>query len=136
MKENIQSPRLILVLVFACLIFVRAKFTKSEDIETILAVINIVSLYIVILDIAERIKKRILTNIEKTCDSKTIIRREKKKFTRIFYIAIILVNAPIIYIYFRCWTCNLGFDIISIVALALSLLDDEMVAIGSCLYRV
>lgn len=131
-----KKPRLTLLLAFAFLVAVRIMFADHENLDTIVAMINFVALYIVVFDIAERIKEKIIKRIAKTCSSPSIADREKRKFLRLFYITIIIVNSLFIVSYFAFLCSSTANDVLAIIALGLSVLDEESVTVGSMLYKV
>ena len=98
--------------------------------------INLVALYIVVFDIAERIKDTIIMKIADTCGSQSIANREIRKFSKLFYIAVIIINLLFIVLYFIFLCSSTANDVLAIIALGLSVLDEESVAVGSMLYKV
>ena len=131
-----KKPRLALLLAFAFLVAVRIIFADHDNLDTIVAMINLVALYIVVFDIAERIKDTIIMKIADTCGSQSIANREIRKFSKLFYIAVIIINLLFIVLYFIFLCSSTENDVLSIIALGLSVLDEESVAVGSMLYKV
>ena len=131
-----KKPRLALLLAFAFLVAVRIIFADHDNLDTIVAMINLVALYIVVFDIAERIKDTIIMKIADTCVSQSIANREIRKFSKLFYIAVIIINLLFIVLYFIFLCSSTANDVLAIIALGLSVLDEESVAVGSMLYKV
>lgn len=131
-----KKPRLVLLLAFAFLVAVRIIFADHDNLDTIVAMINLVALYIVVFDIAERIKDTIIMKIADTCGSQSIANREIRKFSKLFYIAVIIINLLFIVLYFIFLCSSTANDVLAIIALGLSVLDEESVAVGSMLYKV
>ena len=131
-----KKPRLALLLPFAFLVAVRIIFADHDNLDTIVAMINLVALYIVVFDIAERIKDTIIMKIADTCGSQSIANREIRKFSKLFYIAVIIINLLFIVLYFIFLCSSTANDVLAIIALGLSVLDEESVAVGSMLYKV
>ncbi len=131
-----KKPRLALLLAFAFLVAVRIIFADHDNLDTIVAMINLVALYIVVFDIAERIKDTIIMKIADTCGSQSIANREIRKFSKLFYIAVIIINLLFIVLYFIFLCSSTANDVLAIIALGLSVLDEESVAVGSMLYKV
>ena len=131
-----KKPRLALLLAFAFLVAVRIIFADHDNLYTIVAMINLVALYIVVFDIAERIKDTIIMKIADTCGSQSIANREIRKFSKLFYIAVIIINLLFIVLYFIFLCSSTANDVLAIIALGLSVLDEESVAVGSMLYKV
>lgn len=131
-----KKPRLALLLAFAFLVAARIIFADHDNLDTIVAMINLVALYIVVFDIAERIKDTIIMKIADTCGSQSIANREIRKFSKLFYIAIIIINLLFIVLYFIFLCSSTANDVLAIIALGLSVLDEESVAVGSMLYKV
>lgn len=98
--------------------------------------INIIALFVVLFDVAEKLKGSILSKLTRAIESKKIAHREATRFPIAFYLILIASCALFAYLYIAFWCCGLGNDIISIVALAISILDDEIVALGTFLYKV
>lgn len=131
-----KKPRLALLLAFAFLVAVRIIFADHDNLDTIVAMINLVALYIVVFDIVERIKDTIIMKIADTCGSQSIANREIRKFSKLFYIAVIIINLLFIVLYFIFLCSSTANDVLAIIALGLSVLDEESVAVGSMLYKV
>lgn len=131
-----KKPRLALLLAFAFLVAVRIIFADHDNLDTIVAMINLVALYIVVFDIAERIKDTIIMKIADTCGSQSIANREIRIFSKLFYIAVIIINLLFIVLYFIFLCSSTANDVLAIIALGLSVLDEESVAVGSMLYKV
>lgn len=131
-----KKPRIVLAFAFGFLIAIRIFFQNSEHLTTIVAMINTIALFVVLFDIAERIKEKILRKITTMCAAKSIALREKNTFTRLFYFIIIIFGILFVILYFIFGLTNLGNDIISISALAISILSDEIITLGTYLYRV
>ena len=131
-----RESKIVLLFCFAFLIILRVLLDRNEHLEIINAVINLIAFYIVVFNISEAIKEKTLARIARVCGAKEISKREQKKYTHLFYWTLIVINllVSIIYIFFL--RSNLGNDILSIISLALSLLDEEVVKIGSLLYKI
>ena len=131
-----KTSKIPLLFVFAFLIAGRCLVESSDNSVVFVAMLNIVALLIVIFQIAEKLKGKILNKIKTVCLVKDVAKREKRIFLICFYAGLISVNALLIGAYFLWACCNLGNDIISIVALTFSLLDEEIVQLGLLLYRI
>ena len=131
-----KRPRIILVFVFAFLIALRLILHSFEQLAIVITMVNAIALLIVVFDVAEKLKKSILLQMENKMASKNIASREKRTFTIRFYAILIVASAIFSAVYIVFWNGNLGNDIVSIIALMISFLDDEIIAFGTFLYEV
>ena len=131
-----KKPRIVLAFVFGFLIAFRTIAEDFENLTVIVAMINIIALYVVLYDVAEKLRAQILSKITSECASKHIASRERRNFTCWFYGLLISACALFIWLYFQFWCSSLGNDIISIAALAISILDTEIIVLGTYLYKV
>lgn len=123
-----NAHKLILIFVFGFLIVCRCYVENISNSLVFVAMINVIALLVVFFQIADGLKKKTEKRIDTVCLSKGIAAREKKTFHKRFYVGLIIVNLALILFYFFVIGCsNVGNDILSILALALSLLDDEIV---------
>lgn len=131
-----KKPRIVLAFAFAFLIALRIIIDSFEGLTLVVAMINVASLLVVVFDIAENLKKSILLKIKDKIPAKSIAKREKEKFLIWFYAVLIAVCSLFSVLYIALWHSNLGNDILSVVALMVSFLDDEIIALGTFLYKV
>lgn len=125
MNRNIS----VLSIAIAIIIVLRWIFNDSGKLLYIVAGINIVAITFVLYTIIEKVVNGIINRIRKSNVPLQIIEREQKRVKlKIWgWNIVIIVVAIIMYFSFGC--SNLGNDIISILALGLSILDDEIVNI-------
>lgn len=132
MNKNIG----ILSIIIGILIFIRCIFEKSDKIIYIVAGINIVAIIFVIYTIVERALHNIIAKIEK-CRVPLQIRKREIKSTQLkIWWWSGSIGTVMILLYFSCWCSGLGNDIISILALGISVLDDEIVRKITENYRI
>lgn len=131
-----KKPRFILMLTFALLIVCRIMFADIKNLNTFVGMINIVAAFIVFFDINYRIQKKVLKKISNTCCSQTIANREKSKFLRLNYTGAVIFTILFVsgYLFFLC--SSTANDILAIVGLGMSVLDEEIIAVSSELYRI
>ncbi len=123
MNKNIS----ILSVVIAIVILLRCIFDGNENLLYIVAGINIVAIVFVLYTIIEKTVDGITNNIRESNAPKQIIVREVKTVRFKMWGWSIGVSIIAVIAYLSLWCSNLGNDIISILALGLSILDDEMV---------
>lgn len=132
MNRNIS----ILSVVIAIVILLRCIFDSNENLLYIVAGINIIAIAFVLYTIIEKTVNGIANNIRESNVPKQIIVREEKiiRFKMWGWSIGVSIIAVIAYLSF--WCSNLGNDIISILALGLSILDDEIVKKITENYRI
>ena len=119
MKNNLPVFGIITVI----LVVFRILLNNNPQLVFVVASINLVALLIVVFAITNRAKTTIAEKITQSGVPKDIEIREKKHFRRCIY-CWTYIPLTIIYIsYLFCFSSELGNDIISIVALGLSLSD-------------
>lgn len=123
MSKNIS----VLSVVIAIIILIRCIFNSNENIIYIVAGINIVALVFVIYTIVEKILDNINDKIKESGVLLQIIKREIKSTRLKIWGWSIAVSVVVIALYLGQWCSSLGNDIISILALGISVLDDEIV---------
>lgn len=118
------------MLVFITLILIMIRFicNAHKDLVYINAGINIVALLYVIYTIIERIEDKIKNTVQDK-RPKQIISRDTKILKHKIKFWSLSICFLLTVIYFALFCCNLGNDIISIIALGCSILDDEIVNI-------
>lgn len=132
MKNNLPVFGIImaLLIVFRCLTEKSAYLTKT------VAIINLVALLIVVFSITIQIKERLVEKIEQSGIPQEISRREKrvvqKRIDCITYIPFCIV--AVTYVIF--WSSGMFNDIISIVALCLSLSDTYIIEMVVSNYKL
>lgn len=131
-----KKPRIALAFAFAFLIILRVVTDKYSELTMIVAMINIGALFVVLFDVAEKLKESVLQKIGASIEAQAIADREKAHFSPWFYGILITFCALFTIVYLSAWCCGLGNDLISIIALAISVLDNEIVALGTFLYKV
>lgn len=123
MNKNIP----VLSIVIGIVIALRWIFDSSDKLLYIVAGINICAIVFVIYTIIERAAGDISKKIESTHVPEQIVQREIKiVFLKIFGWSN-FINLILIFLYWKFWCSNLGNDIIAILALGISVLDDEFV---------
>ena len=119
MKNKLPILGVIMLFMIAC----RAWLNDSPYEIPAVASINLISLLIVFLAIMGGMRDMVTKNIEQTGVPEDIIQRETNKaykYVRCLYVPLFVFA----FIYYRCWICELGNDIISIVAIFISLLEE------------
>lgn len=123
MKNNLP----VFGIIMALLIVFRCLTEKSVYLTETIAIINLVALLIVVFSITFQIKKELVEKIEQFGIPQEISRREKtavrKRIDCITYIPFGII--AVIYVVF--WASGMFNDIISIIALCLSLSDTYIV---------
>jgi len=132
MNKNIP----ILSISIAIIILLRCLFDNHEKIVYIVAGINIVAIIYVIYTIIEKIVNNIAGRLRKSGAPEQILNRELKNTRNRIWKYSIGINIILIILYFGLWCSGLGNDIISIIALGISVLDDEIVKIISDNYKI
>lgn len=124
----IKKP-VILISIFLLIIFLRIRFSSSDALIYLIGAINLVSLIIVISCILEKtifqIKEK-LKKIPRELSNKKIkdVRKKLTIGSIVFFIIFGIV-------FFWKFNCGLGNDILTIFALGLSLLDEEIAKVIS-----
>lgn len=132
MSKNIP----ILSIVIGIIIFLRCIFNDSDKIIYIVAGINIVAIIFVLYTIIDRILYNIINRIRDSRVPDEIVEREIKNTQLILWGWSIGVGVVLLVLYIGCWCSGLGNDIISILALGLSILDDEIVEKVASNYKI
>lgn len=131
MKNKFQNVAIVAVVLIA----LRCIFEKNSQRDYIVAVINIFALLVVVYLITEQIKAGFICNIKSYHVPSSIETREIRaviiKLSLIVYGVFIIIAL----LYLLLLTSGLGNDIISIIALALSLCDDHIVSTVVLLHR-
>ncbi len=125
-----------LCIVIGLLISIRSIFNKSSNMTYIVASVNIIAFSFVVYTIIEKIVFKIIGKIRESNVPIKIINREIRKIrTKVWGLGGIVVVGLIV-IYLICYCSNLGNDIISILALGFSVLDDDIIDLISENYRI
>lgn len=127
---------LILSVIMALLFFVRIILNDSDELVYIVAGINLVAVLCVVGNIIEKTVYNIHIKIKETGAPKQLINRELRKSKKTIWSIGIggSLVAITLYLVFLC--SNLGNDIISIGALAVALLDDDIAEIVVANYKI
>lgn len=126
----------ILSFVIFIIIFLRCILDKIPQLTYIVAGINIVAIIYVLYTIIERIVSNLDNRIYQSGIPVDIENREIKSIEKRFWTIGICVSLIVIIIYFLFWCSNLGNDIISILALGISILDEDLVKAVSDNYKI
>lgn len=137
-KEKVQMNKNISVLsvVIAIIIGLRCMLDGNNKLVFIVAGINIVAMAFVLYTIIEKIVGNITDKIKKSNVPEQIIIREIKSTRFKIWGVSIGVSVVAIVLYLLCCCSGLGNDIISILALGISILDDEIVMKVSENYKI
>ena len=117
MNKNI----FVLSIAIAIIIFLRCIFDGNDNI------IYIVAIIFVVYTIIEKLLNNIIDKIKKSKVPEQIINREITSAQVKIWGWSIAIGVIVILVYFWKWCSGLGNDIISILALGISILDDEIV---------
>ena len=132
MNKNIS----VLSVVIAIISGVRCMLDGNHKLVFIVAGINIVAMAFVLYTIIEKIVGNITDKIKKSNVPEQIIIREIKSTRFKIWGVSIGVSVVAIVLYLLCCCSGLGNDIISILALGISILDDEIVMKVSENYKI
>ncbi len=132
MNKNIS----VLSVVIAIIIGLRCMLDGNNKLVFIVAGINIVAMAFVLYTIIEKIVGNITDKIKKSNVPEQIIIREIKSTRFKIWGVSIGVSVVAIVLYLLCCCSGLGNDIISILALGISILDDEIVMKVSENYKI
>ena len=121
--------------VTAILFVVRILFNSNSQLTLVIASINLVALLVVVFSILNQIMERISEIIKDSNVPLEVMNREKKDtYKRVFFRTFIpLLVFSILYLVF--WCCELANDLISIVALGLSLSDADIAEVLAAQYK-
>ena len=120
-----SAPIYIFITIF--LIVIRNIFNYHPQIDIIISFINLFALLVVIHLITEHILEKVLIRISKSKVPKQIIHREKKNKKNIINLLVYGVFSVFALVYLIFFRSSLGNDIISILALGLSLIDTYLI---------
>lgn len=123
MNKNIS----VLSIAIAIIIFLRCILDGNDNIIYIVAGINIVAIIFVVYTIIEKILNNIIDKIKKSKVPEQILNREIASTQVKIWGWSIVIGVIVILVYFWKWCSGLENDIISILALGISILDDEIV---------
>jgi len=126
----------VLSVVIAIIIFIRCVFDSIDELVYIVAGINIVAIVFVIYTIIEKIVENITRKIKESSVPKQIVKREITSTRLKVWGISCLINISLVLLYFLYWCSSLGNDIISILALGISVLDDEIVKKVTEAYKI
>lgn len=131
MKNKFQTIAIITLI----LIVLRCMVETNPQCVLIVSVINIVALLVVVYLISEQIKTGIVESIRALHVPEQIEKREIRELKNRMGVIIYVPFALASFGYLRFLSSGLGNDIISIIALGLSLCDNHIVSIAVSLYR-
>ncbi len=114
----------------------RTIFDTNPKLIYIVAGINIVAIVFVIYTIIEKTVCNVIKRIQESGIPEQIMSREIAGAQYRIWFWSIVVSVVLIVLYLLYWCSNLGNDIISILALGISVLDDEIVQIIADNYKV
>ena len=134
--DKVNKEISILVITIAIIILLRCIFDSNENIIYIVVGINIVAIVFVLYTIIEKILDDIIDRIKKSEVPLQIIKREIKNTQLKIWGWTIAFSAVVIVWYFLYACSGLGNDIISILALGISVLDDEIIKKITEIYRI
>lgn len=123
MNKNISVLSIAIVII----IFLRCILNDNDNIIYIVAGINVVAIIFVVYTIIEKILNNIIDKIKKSKVPEQILNREIASTQVKIWGWSIVIGVIVILVYFWKWCSGLGNDIISILALGISVLDDEIV---------
>ena len=123
MNKNIS----VLSIAIAIIIFLRCILNDNDNIIYIVAGINVVAIIFVVYTIIEKILNNIIDKIKKSKVPEQILNREIASTQVKIWGWSIVIGVIVILVSFWKWCSGLGNDIISILALGISVLDDEIV---------
>lgn len=132
MSKNIS----VLSIVIAIVILIRFIFNSNENIVYIIAGINIVAIAFVVYTIIEKILQNIIERIKKSGIPLQIAKRETKHIKLKIECGSIIISVILITVYFWLWCSEIGNDILSIITLGISILDDEIVKKVTEIYKI
>lgn len=131
MKNKFQTISIVTLV----LIILRCMVESNPQCVLVVSCINLVALLVVVYLIVEQIGAGMVESIKEVHVPRQIEEREirevKIKLGLIIYVPFAL--AALVYVIFL--SCGLGNDIVSIIALGLSLCDNHIVSIAVSLYR-
>ena len=131
MKSKVQ----VVAIITGALAVLRCLFECSEQRDLLVSFINIAALLIVVYLITEQIRAGIIDNIKRLRVPKQIEEREirtiKIKISLLVYVPFAIIS----FLYLFLLSSGIGNDLISIIALGLSLCDDHIVSIAVSLHR-
>lgn len=125
MKNNIPIFGFIMVI----LIIVRCSFNSIPQLVLVIAAINLVALLMVLFSITAQIKEQGSNKINRLGPVKHFANRDNKRFCHMLNCVTYIPYTVISIIYLLWFKCALGNDIISIIALCLSLSDQYIVTL-------
>ena len=134
--DKVNKKISILVITISIIILLRCIFDSNENIIYIVVGINIVAIVFVLYTIIEKILDDIIDRIKKSEVPLQIIKREIKNTQLKIWGWTIAFSAVVIVWYFLYACSGLGNDIISILALGISVLDDEIIKKITEIYRI
>jgi hypothetical protein len=126
-KDKMNKNISVLSIAIAIIIFLRCILDGNNNIIYIVAGINIVAIIFVVYTIIEKILNNIIDKIKKSKVPEQILNREIAGTQVKIWGWSIVIGVIVILVYFWKWCSGLGNDIISILALGISILDDEIV---------
>lgn len=133
MMEKNNIP--IFGIITAILLVVRILLDSNSQLVIAVASINLVALLLVVYSITDQIRTQVTNKIEKSGVPRDIMERERQQVCRNVYCCAYIPLAIIYVIYLAYFSSQLGNDIISIVALGLSLSDTFVANTIANLYR-
>ena len=126
----------ILVIVIGIIIMIRIIFDSNQNFIYIMTGINIVAIVFVIYTIIEKIVYNVMKRIQESGIPERIMSREITGAQHRIWFWGVFISVGLIVLYLTYWCSNLGNDIISILALGISVLDDEIVQIIADNYKM
>lgn len=117
----------VLIIVIGIIIMLRIIFDNNSNLIYIIAGINIVAMVFVIYTVIEKVICNVIKKIQESGIPEQIIRRETINAQYKIWFWSILTSIIVIVLYLLLLCSDLGNDIISILTLGISVLDDEIV---------
>lgn len=132
MKNNIPIYGIatIILIVFRCI------FNDNEQLMYIIAFINLIALLLVIFSVTEKTKKQIVEKISLSGAPKEICDREVRSSQIVINLVVYIPVLVLYIVYFVWFTSELWNDILSILALGLSLSDEHIVKALTDIYKI
>lgn len=131
-----KNTKYILFFVFPFLAYFRYVLENTPIKITGIAIINLVGLFVVLFHISSLIEQGVKKKISAICSSKSIAERENKKTSFIIPFATIVIAVLVVYKYYNVGFTELGNDIIAILSLGLSILDNDVASFFIMIYPI
>ena len=133
--QNMKNNFLLFSVFSVFLLIIRVLLNNSPDLVFIVSLINLIALLLVIVSIRSQIQRKLFDIVDRSGVPHEIVEREKRNIQKSVNCLIFIPFFIVAFLYLCFLSSELGNDIVAIIALGLSLCDNDLVDIVIKLYK-